>query len=156
MKITVQILQAWYNEFNESMFNGLLLPVDIVITRKKTQLGCVARFKNTNKVLFLAVSSFLDRDDQGYKDTLAHEMIHVFQVQNNLPLKHDKFFHSECDRINKSFPSFSLSEKADIMTVKTNKNIKYTQMMSDLGFCDIIPVIISIFINCSIHIFFLI
>jgi len=120
MKLTVEILQEWYNEFNKSMFNGLLLPVTIKVTKHKRALGTVGTIRGSGVVSFLNISNLLNRTEQCYKDTLAHEMIHVFQVQNKLPLKHDKFFFSECERINKSFPEFNLSETLNFDELKVN------------------------------------
>ena len=120
MDITVKILQKWYNEFNESMFHGVLLPVEIKLTKHKRRLGSVSTIRGSNKVKTLTVSNLLRRDIQGYKNTLADEIIHVFQVQNKLPLKHDNFFMLECDRINKAFPEFSLEVATSMDEIVSN------------------------------------
>ena len=74
----------WYDTINEEIFDGSLLNVSIVIRRLR---GTWGSYQNNTIELtnwFPSKEIFLN--------VLAHEMIHVYQAQNEQPLGHGPSF----------------------------------------------------------------
>ena len=98
-----------YNKINKQLFGGQLPKVSMRWSNRKGNLGhvkaLVNRMTRDYKIRYLAISSFHAMPYRVFKDTLAHEMIHIKQLshgmQNYDPSSpHGWSFQSEANRIN--------------------------------------------------------
>ena len=91
-------LKADFDMINDLMFDGKLKPVKLRIMSTKNVVGLLS-FEGfaeidgkTSKILCskvkdIGISDFYDMERQEYLNVLAHEMIHLWMVQNNLDEK---------------------------------------------------------------------
>lgn len=95
-----------YNRTNKELFNNQLPEVPMKWDNTRRRLGVVKSQRNAitgeARVISLGISVFYNSSYKQFKDTLAHEMIHVKQI---LVTKeggnHGISFHREADRINR-------------------------------------------------------
>jgi hypothetical protein len=98
-------LQAEYDKLNQQLFDGVLPRIPMKWSNRKGNLGHVQAMKNKFtgevKVMHLAISSFHAMPYKIFRNTMAHEMIHVKQMTiNKEPGSHGWSFHREANRIN--------------------------------------------------------
>jgi hypothetical protein len=97
-------LQYEYDKLNRELFDGSLPRVPLKWDNSKRKLGVVNsrynRYTGEKKVNFLGMSAFYKITYRKFKDTLAHEMIHVKQVIFGDGGDHGHSFHTEMRRIN--------------------------------------------------------
>lgn len=134
-------LQAEYDKLNDLLFGGNLQPVRMLWNNRKTAHGVVKGHKErtghlgggmtTTRMVIasLQISKFLDVPYKTFKDTLAHEMIHVKLLQNNIDDGHGPRFHSEMYRINSMGHGFNVSVKLDSGSFSISKNVKGKEMV---------------------------
>lgn len=134
-------LQAEYDKLNELLFGGSLRPVTMLWNNRKTAHGVVKGRRERTAMLgggmtttrliinSLQISKFLDVPYKIFKDTLAHEMIHVKLLQNGIDDGHGPRFHSEMNRINSMGHGFNVSVKLDSGSFAISKNIKEREMV---------------------------
>jgi predicted SprT family Zn-dependent metalloprotease len=110
-------LQHEYNKLNQQLFNGNLQPVTMLWNKRKGAHGVVKgkRNRNTGKITLtsLSMSQFLKVPYKFFKDVLAHEMIHVFWMQQDVNAKHGPLFKQEMNRINSMGLGFNVSVTSD-------------------------------------------
>lgn len=108
-------LQQEYDKLNQLLFEGKLPRVPLKWDNSKRRLGVVNsmrnRFTGEMKVIGLGMSGFYKINYRKFKDTLAHEMIHVWQVVTGRGGSHGWDFHSEARRINGMGLGFAITEK---------------------------------------------
>jgi predicted SprT family Zn-dependent metalloprotease len=110
-------LQHEYNKLNQLLFNGNLQPVTMLWNKRKGAHGVVKgkRNRSTGKITLtsLSMSQFLKVPYKFFKDVLAHEMIHVFWMQQDVNAKHGPLFKQEMNRINSMGLGFNVSVRSD-------------------------------------------
>jgi len=99
--VSLHVVDTLFKEINEKVFAGYLSRPVIRITRARKYYGtCVRRESDNGKRLAILISGPLHRDDGGggtkgdrLLDTLAHEMVHLWQYQKGLRYnEHDNTF----------------------------------------------------------------
>lgn len=110
-------LQDEYNKLNNLIFDGKLKPVQMMWDTRRSAHGTVKAQRNrlTNEIVIksLSMSKFLDVPYKIFKDTLAHEMIHVYLLQQGINDGHGYRFKSEMNRINSLGLGFNVSVTMD-------------------------------------------
>lgn len=119
-------LQDEYNKLNSLIFDGKLKPVDMIWNTRRASHGVVKAQRNrrTGEIMIksLGMSKFLDIPYKVFKDTLAHEMIHVFLLQQGINDGHGYKFKSEMYRINSLGHGFNVSVTLDSSGFELSKN----------------------------------
>jgi hypothetical protein len=110
-------LQYEYNKLNDLLFDGKLQPVTMLWNKRKGAHGVVKGSRNraTGKITLksLSMSQFLKVPYKFFKDVLAHEMIHVFWMQQDVNAKHGPLFVQQMNRINSMGLGFNVSVRSD-------------------------------------------
>ena len=110
-------LQHEYNKLNQLLFKGGLQPVTMLWNKRKGAHGVVkgTRNRSTGKITLksLSMSQFLKVPYRFFKDVLAHEMIHVFWMQQDVNAKHGPLFVQQMNRINSMGLGFKVSVRSD-------------------------------------------
>ena len=110
-------LQHEYNKLNDLLFDGKLQPVTMLWNKRKGAHGVVKGSRNraTGKITLksLSMSQFLKVPYKFFKDVLAHEMIHVFWMQQDVNAKHGPLFVQQMNRINSMGLGFNVSVRSD-------------------------------------------
>jgi hypothetical protein len=108
-------LQAEYDKLNELLFGGSLSRVPMKWDNSKTHLGVVSSLRNRltgeMRVVSLAMSKYYKTNYRQFKNTLAHEMIHVKQIFTEGSANHQWSFYSESRRINGMGLGFHITPK---------------------------------------------
>lgn len=109
-----------YIKLNKELFNNELPKVSMRWSNRKGNLGHVKAFFNrlTNeaKIEYLAISSFHAMPYKVFKDTLAHEMIHIKLLTyggHNRTDPHDYKFFKEADRINSMGLGYNITKSSE-------------------------------------------
>lgn len=76
MKPTIAQMAAWFDEFNNSVFNGELPQVKITFNNTRRQLGQF--YWGAGRGLGIKISLFWDRTEDQYRNSLLHEMCHLY------------------------------------------------------------------------------
>lgn len=110
-----------YQEFNKTYFNNELPDIPVKFAKLKKVAGVAKGTTNnytgkTNPDI-IKITNFFNLSEQEIKETLLHEMIHVWEMNNNIQLKgrnhHGKEFRAKAQEImNKSNFSIKLSHDA--------------------------------------------
>ena len=84
MTLTVDILRAWFRQFNADYFGGELPVPRLALSKARTRLGtmsykrklhiCVVEYSDFT----IRVSTYYDCTEREYQETLLHEMIHYY------------------------------------------------------------------------------
>lgn len=110
-------LQHEYDKLNNLLFDGQLQPVTMLWNKRKGAHGVVKATRNkfTHKVTIksLSMSQFLEIPYKFFKDVLAHEMIHVYWLQNDVNAGHGPLFIKQMNRINSMGLGFNVSVRSD-------------------------------------------
>jgi len=94
-------LQSWYDKINTQYFGGKLKKVELRWTQSKTELGVVKYDKKSSKIEYLGVSRQFKLTKEETLSVLAHEMIHVWEVQYKKSAGHAKQFTDKAAEVNK-------------------------------------------------------
>lgn len=76
MTPTLTQVQTWFDQFNTQVFNGELPRVRIVFNNTRRQLGQF--FWGGGRGIGIKISMFYDRTEDQYRNTLLHEMCHLY------------------------------------------------------------------------------
>ena len=76
MKPTLTQLNKWFDEFNKAVFNDKLPKVKITFTNTRRQLGQF--YWGPTRGIGIKISTFYDRNEEGFRNTLLHEMCHLY------------------------------------------------------------------------------
>lgn len=95
-EVTENWLKSNHEFFNDMLFNGKLKIPNFEFNKRKSSLGL---YKNTSTIF---ISTYFDRSEQDYMETLVHEMLHqyIYEVLKNYYERHGYIFKSHCNRIN--------------------------------------------------------
>jgi len=110
-------LQREFTKLNKLLFNDSLYPVEMLWNTHKAAHGVVKATRNRLtgeiKIKSLGMSRFYEIKYKDFKDTLAHEMIHVYWLQKEINCHHDWRFIQQMNRINSMGLGFNVSVKKD-------------------------------------------
>lgn len=119
-------LQQKFNEYNKLFFDGKIkIPVSLSWSSSmRRKLGVVKYNRGPNGLqnVQIILSSFFDMDEQMFKDTLVHEMIHCFLLQKGIYVAHGEEFLRKADEINKKFGT-NIDVVNEEPEIKINKNV---------------------------------
>lgn len=76
MKPTIKKMEAWFDEFNALVFANKLPKVKIVFNNTRRQLGQF--YWGPTRGIGIKISLFYDRTEEGFRNTLLHEMCHLY------------------------------------------------------------------------------
>lgn len=124
-------LEKWYTKLNKELFGGKLEDVPLRWNQAESALGVVKWDEKTNVVDHLGISDRYKLTEEELLSILAHEMIHVWQIQNRKTDGHGNNFIKEMERINKKNKwGINVKEKQPLEHLKmTNPDLK-----KDFGF----------------------
>lgn len=121
-------LQYEFDKLNGLLFGGSLKSVEMVWNTRRTAHGTVKFTRNRMtgeiKIRFLGISKFYDVPYKIFKDTLAHEMIHVYLIQNGTSDGHGPNFIREMNRINSKGMGFDVSVTRDSSKLEVSKHVQ--------------------------------
>jgi hypothetical protein len=114
-------LQGEYDKLNKLLFDDDLPKVKMKWDKGKRAAGHVRHSKNRatgeTRILHLSMSVFFRTTYREFLDTLAHEMIHVHNIHNDLQSKmydpHGEYFLKEMNRINSMGIRFNINTTKD-------------------------------------------
>ena len=109
-------LQEEYDKLNNSLFGGAIKgDVPLKWDNSRKHLGVVQsmrnRFSGEIKINHLAISNFYKLSYRQFKDTLAHEMIHVWQIFKFKSADHGWSFLGQAKRINDMNLGFNITTR---------------------------------------------
>ena len=123
-----------YSKLNKLLFNNQLPEVPMKWGARKGSLGHVNAMVNTrtreSKVNSLTISTFRALPYRTFKNTLAHEMIHVKQLtdgSHNSSNPHGYKFQGEANRINQMGLGFNITTRNEEdlgVSDETKKNVR--------------------------------
>lgn len=76
MKPTLTQMNKWFDEFNAAVFANKLPKVKIVFNNTRRQLGQF--YWGATRGIGIKISLFYDRKEEGFRNTLLHEMCHLY------------------------------------------------------------------------------
>lgn len=125
-----------YDKLNQLLFDGKLPRIEMKWSNRKGSLGHVNahinRLTRESKINYLGISSFHSMPYSIFKNTLAHEMIHVKQIidrTHNFYDSHGYQFQKEADRINNMGLGFKITAVSD-ENLGVSDNIKPKDMIA--------------------------
>lgn len=117
-------LQHEFDKLNKLLFGGQLKYVPMKWNKRKSAHGVVRAYRNSPfddwRVVHLAMSQFLNITYKNFKDVLAHEMIHVKLIQQNMNVGHGWQFQKEMNRINSMGLGFDVTITANFKEADIN------------------------------------
>lgn len=101
--LTIPVIRNWWKEFNAEYFNGELeMPDKFEITQSTRVLGQFrAKYIGWDYETLIRISNYYDRDENGFKETLLHEMVHQWQYHHHYPIDHKTNFKRKANEINR-------------------------------------------------------
>ena len=124
-------LEKWYGKLNKQFFGGKLKKVPLIWNQAKKELGLVKWDEKSGNIEHLALSDKFELTEAEILSVLAHEMIHVWQVQNKKTDGHGTNFKKEMARINdKSKWGIKIMTKQPLGHLKTTN----PDLDKDFGF----------------------
>lgn len=96
MTITKTYLENKFNKYNNEYFGGKLIMPTFRIINTYRRLGQYRGRTNT-----ISISTYFDRDEKGFDQTLIHEMIHEWQWQTYRHVDHGNTFKAKAREINR-------------------------------------------------------
>lgn len=154
MIVTIDWIKKHYNEFNALMFNNEL-PNDLTfkISKSKNTWG-FASFKydypnSTIKPTSITISNYYDSPEHVKKNTLIHEMIHIYdyvlnphhfirngrRVSGHTYNAHGWWFQEQCDRIRKYGYNIDTKVTADELKVSSLSDESKKKLAKKLDDC---------------------
>ena len=76
MKPTITQMNKWFEEFSKKVFDGKLPKVPIKFNNTRCQLGQF--YWGPTRGIGIKISLFYDRNEEGFRNTLLHEMCHLY------------------------------------------------------------------------------
>ena len=76
MKPTLTQMNKWFDEFNSAVFSNKLPKVKITFNNTRRQLGQF--YWRPTRGIGIKISLFYDRKEEGFRNTLLHEMCHLY------------------------------------------------------------------------------
>ena len=107
-----------YHRLNKKLYDGKLGTYPMKWNRTKGAGALVKGQKvgKEMKVTSIEVSTFYAQTLQGFRDRLAHEMIHVYFYEKNMDVNHTRPFVQEMNRINRMNAGVTVTLREDTRT----------------------------------------
>lgn len=90
MALTIDILHAWFRQFNADYFGDELPVPRIALSKARTRLGTMS-CRRVRKLLrwtytdfTIRISTYYECSEREYQETLLHEMIHYYIAYKNI------------------------------------------------------------------------
>lgn len=108
MALTIDILQAWFRQFNADYFGDELPVPRIALSKARTRLGTMS-CRRVRKLLSwtytdftIRISTYYECSEREYQETLLHEMIHYYIAYKNISdtSSHGKVFRQIMQQLN--------------------------------------------------------
>ena len=121
-------LEQEFDKLNKLLFDNKCNRVPLELSMRRMAHGHVSatinRLSRKITVKKLAISKFYNIPYKLFKDTFAHEMIHVYLLQQNINDGHGVYFHREMNRINGMGLGFNVSVKLDSGDLELSSSVK--------------------------------
>jgi hypothetical protein len=122
-------LQTEYDKLNQQLFGGELPRIPLKWGNLKKALGRVSTLRNRatgeQTIKHLEITNFYSQSYRKFRDTLAHEMIHVKLVTNDEEDRNNAHgipFHKEASRINSMGLGYNITQtNSEYVDVNPNK-----------------------------------
>ena len=105
-----------YNKLNQQLFDNILPRVPLSWNTRKTSFGVVISQRNARtgeiRIKVLEISKFYKITYRQFKNTLAHEMIHIKQLSSGEIGNHGYTFDREARRINGMNLGFDITARS--------------------------------------------
>ena len=97
MQVSTSQLKSWYKEFTDIVFDGDMPNVSFLLTNNRKQLGQAMR-KGTpyGNVYTIKVSNFYEFPIEQFRNTLLHEMCHIWCYYHGYRDEHHTGYHWKC------------------------------------------------------------
>ena len=111
MALTIDILHAWFRQFNADYFGDELPVPRILLSKARTRLGTMS-YRRVRKLLrwtytdfTIRISTYYECSEREYQETLLHEMIHYYIGVNKLKdtSAHGQIFRDMMNTINEKY-----------------------------------------------------
>lgn len=124
-------LKKSYDKLNKAFFGGKLSGVPLQWNQSKKEIGVVRWDEKSGKIDHLGISKMFKLTEEEVLSVLAHEMIHIWQIQTDKTDGHGSNFKKEMRRINK-LGKFGVK----VLTKQPMDHLKTTNpdLESDFGF----------------------
>ena len=108
MALTIDILHAWFRQFNADYFGDELPVPHIALSKARTRLGTMS-YRRVRKLLrwtytdfTIRISTYYECSEREYQETLLHEMIHYYIAYKNISdtSSHGKVFRQIMQQLN--------------------------------------------------------
>jgi len=105
--LSIDYIQNQYDDLNNLLFDGKLEKIPIKLEINKNSAARIISTKEGNqpeKLNYLGISKYFKMKKSIFRDILAHEMIHVYMIQNHIKDYggyHGIIFKKMMDEINK-------------------------------------------------------
>ena len=108
MTLTIDILHAWFRQFNADYFGDELPVPRIALSKARTRLGTMS-CRRVRKLLrwtytdfTIRISTYYDCTEREFQETLLHEMIHYYIAYKNISdtSSHGKVFRQIMQQLN--------------------------------------------------------
>lgn len=90
MQVTISLLNTWYNEFKGIVFDDDMPKVTFIINNTHRQLGQAQRRGTT---YIIKVSNYYERSVDDFRNTLLHEMCHIWCYYHGYRDEHHTGYH---------------------------------------------------------------
>lgn len=90
MQVTISQLSAWFNEFKGIVFDNDMPKVRFILTNTRVQLGRAMR-RGTEYTI--KVTNYYDRTATQFRNTLLHEMCHIWCYYKGYHSDHHTGYH---------------------------------------------------------------
>lgn len=118
MTITQDFLETKFAYYNAELFGGIIPTPRFKITRTKNAFGTCTTHVGWGYTITISISTYYDRSEMDFCNTLVHEMIHAYLYATRKRDKsHGYYFLTEMERIN-SLKKYGLN-----ITVKASSSL---------------------------------
>lgn len=117
MILTIQFIEQTFKRFNVDYFNNELPMPKFQITNTHRMLGqcCAKNWRSPHPNFFIKISNHFDRRSHDFKNTILHEMIHLFfQSKGMWKVGHGKEFQQMARSFDKYGWNIQTKEKINL------------------------------------------
>lgn len=112
-----------FNFLNKLLFDNKVKPVPLKWFKSKTKVGIMVH--TGYEIEYVGISTFYKMTKKQFLETLAHEMIHVYMLQQKINDNgdHGREFQKILNSINQKHPEYNIkpTENADFFSVNSTK-----------------------------------
>lgn len=128
MKITKELIKERFDTLNYECFdNEIASPDKFKIMHSFKVVGRVSQDTSKKKTT-LAISDWFELSNAMLDDVIAHEMIHLLQIQRFGKAKHDKFFKDMMKKLNNMY-ALNIHVKAKDVKLNQKGQKKYDSQL---------------------------